>query len=326
MATTEQAERLRRIDALADGFRARARALDDDGAFPGENFAELRSAGLLALTAPGEFGGEDLWWDGRYRPYYELLHHLARIDSVTAQLLQVHSHALGILSRLASPEQARALLPGIVGRRPAAGVRGQRGAARRQARRHRAHGARGARRRLAPDVLEVLRVAGAGGRRAARLDRRARRGALPGARRRRARPARRARGHARRPVGRPGHARDRLLGRADRGLRRAAGAAHRRAGRVDEQRPADVHARVRGEPPRRGRGRAGLHDRLGARAPRARRLGVHPRAARRDVLGAVRRRERDVGRRRAVGRGPPRRRRSSRRSGRCTWRSASRST
>jgi alkylation response protein AidB-like acyl-CoA dehydrogenase len=115
MATTEQAERLRRIDALADGFRARARALDDDGAFPEENFAELRSAGLLALTAPAEFGGEDLWWDGRYRPYYELLHHLARIDSVTAQLLQVHSHALGILSRLASPEQLRALLPGIVG-------------------------------------------------------------------------------------------------------------------------------------------------------------------------------------------------------------------
>jgi alkylation response protein AidB-like acyl-CoA dehydrogenase len=114
MATTEQGERLGRIDALADGFRARARALDDDGAFPAENFAELREAGLLALTAPGEFGGEDLWWDGRYRPYYELLHHLARIDSVTAQLLQVHSHALGILSRLASPEQARALLPGIV--------------------------------------------------------------------------------------------------------------------------------------------------------------------------------------------------------------------
>jgi alkylation response protein AidB-like acyl-CoA dehydrogenase len=113
MATTEQAERLRRIDALADGFRARARALDDDGAFPEENFAELRAARLLALTAPGEFGGEDLWWDGSYRPYYALLHHLARIDSVTAQLLQVHSHALGILSRLASPAQARALLPGI---------------------------------------------------------------------------------------------------------------------------------------------------------------------------------------------------------------------
>ena len=111
MATTEQAERLRRIDALADGFRARARALDDEGAFPEENFAELRAAGLLALTAPGEFGGEDLWWDGRYRPYYELMHHLARIDSVTAQLLQVHSHALGILSRLGVAEQRARCFP-----------------------------------------------------------------------------------------------------------------------------------------------------------------------------------------------------------------------
>ena len=184
MATTEQAERLRRIDALADGFRARARALDDEGAFPEENFAELRAAGLLALTAPGEFGGEDLWWDGRYRPYYELLHHLARIDSVTAQLLQVHSHALGILSRLASPEQARALLPGIVADGRLLASVGSEARPGGEARRHRAHGARGARRRLAPDVLEVLRVAGARGRRAARLDRRARRRALPGARRR----------------------------------------------------------------------------------------------------------------------------------------------
>ena len=270
MATTEQAERLRRIDALADGFRARARALDDEGAFPEENFAELRAAGLLALTAPGEFGGEDLWWDGRYRRLYELLHHLARIDSVTAQLLQVHSHALGILSRLASPEQARALLPGIVADGRLLASVGSEARPGGQARRHRAHGARGARRRLAPDVLEVLRVAGAG------ADELLVWTAVPGAGRYQergvvgARPARRAGGHARRPVGRAGHARDRLVGRADRGLRRAAGAARRRARRVDEQRSADVHARLRREPPRRRRGRAGLHDRLGARAPGAR--------------------------------------------------------
>jgi alkylation response protein AidB-like acyl-CoA dehydrogenase len=112
--TTEQAERLRRIDALADGFRGRARALDDEAAFPAENFAELRAAGLLALTAPVEFGGDGMWWDGRYREYYELIEHLARIDSPTAQLLQVHSHALGILARLGSVEQRRRFLPDIV--------------------------------------------------------------------------------------------------------------------------------------------------------------------------------------------------------------------
>ncbi|MEZ5121104.1 MAG: acyl-CoA dehydrogenase family protein [Solirubrobacterales bacterium] len=112
--TTDQAERLHRIDALAGGFRARARALDDAAALPAENLAELRAAGLLALTAPVEFGGDGMWWDGRYGEYYELIEHLARIDSTTAQLLQVHSHALGILSRLGSDEQRRRHLPDIV--------------------------------------------------------------------------------------------------------------------------------------------------------------------------------------------------------------------
>jgi alkylation response protein AidB-like acyl-CoA dehydrogenase len=108
------AERLRRVDELADGFRARARELDDAAAFPEENFAELRAAGLLALTAPTEFGGDGLWWQGGYRDWYALVEHLARIDSVTAQLLQVHSHALGILSRLGSRDQCERFLPGIV--------------------------------------------------------------------------------------------------------------------------------------------------------------------------------------------------------------------
>jgi alkylation response protein AidB-like acyl-CoA dehydrogenase len=113
---TTQAERLRRIEALAGAIRERAGALDESASFPAETFAELRAAGLLKLTVPTELGGDGLWWEGRYRDYYELLEHLARIDSVTAQLLQVHSHALGILSRLAAPEQLRALLPEIVAR------------------------------------------------------------------------------------------------------------------------------------------------------------------------------------------------------------------
>jgi alkylation response protein AidB-like acyl-CoA dehydrogenase len=94
-----QTERLQSIERLADGIRARA---------------ELRSAGLLALTAPAEFGGVGLWSEGRYRPYYELLEALALIDSVTAQLLQVHSHALGIVAGLADEAQRATLLPPIV--------------------------------------------------------------------------------------------------------------------------------------------------------------------------------------------------------------------
>jgi alkylation response protein AidB-like acyl-CoA dehydrogenase len=109
-----QAARLRRIDELSDAIRARSRDLDERAVFPAETFDEFRDAGLLSLTAPVEFGGARLWSEGRYRPYYELLEALARVDSVTAQLLQVHSHALGIVSGLASDEQRRRLLPEIV--------------------------------------------------------------------------------------------------------------------------------------------------------------------------------------------------------------------
>jgi alkylation response protein AidB-like acyl-CoA dehydrogenase len=108
------AERLEIVDRLAGDFRSRARELDETAAFPAENFAQLREAGLLALTVPAAYGGDDLWWEGRYRPYYELLEALARVDSPTAQLLQVHSHALGIFARLATDEQRERFLPEIV--------------------------------------------------------------------------------------------------------------------------------------------------------------------------------------------------------------------
>jgi alkylation response protein AidB-like acyl-CoA dehydrogenase len=109
-----QTERLQSIARLADGIRARAAELDERAEFPAQTFAELRRAGLLALTAPAEFGGVGLWSERRYRPYYELLEALALIDSVTAQLLQVHSHALGIVAGLADEAQRATLLPPIV--------------------------------------------------------------------------------------------------------------------------------------------------------------------------------------------------------------------
>ncbi|MFL5864888.1 MAG: acyl-CoA dehydrogenase family protein [Solirubrobacteraceae bacterium] len=113
---TTQAHRLHAIAELAERIRSRARDLDERAAFPVETFAELRAAGLLALTAPAQVGGAGLWSAGRYRPYYEVLEALARIDSVTAQLLQVHSHALGIVSGLADATQREALVGPIVAR------------------------------------------------------------------------------------------------------------------------------------------------------------------------------------------------------------------
>lgn len=110
----DHAGRLAVIDDLAPRIRARARDLDERAAFPMQTFAELCAAGLLALTAPVALGGAGLWSQGAYRPYYELLEHLARIDTVTAQLLQVHSHALGIVAGLTGGEQQRQLLGEIV--------------------------------------------------------------------------------------------------------------------------------------------------------------------------------------------------------------------
>jgi alkylation response protein AidB-like acyl-CoA dehydrogenase len=108
------ADRMARIQELAELIRASARELDERAEFPAQTFAALREAGLLALTAPLELGGAGLWSEGRYRPYYELLESLARIDTVTAQLLQVHSHALGVVSGLADERQRRELVSEIV--------------------------------------------------------------------------------------------------------------------------------------------------------------------------------------------------------------------
>jgi alkylation response protein AidB-like acyl-CoA dehydrogenase len=106
----DQARRLEAIRGLADGFRERAAAHDQAASFPGENFDELRAAGLLTLTMPEEDGGHGLWWEGRYRDYYQLLEELARIDCSTAQLLQVHCHATGYISRHAGAEQHAGIL------------------------------------------------------------------------------------------------------------------------------------------------------------------------------------------------------------------------
>ncbi len=114
VANPTQKERLAAIDAMAPKLRERARSLDEQAAFPYENFKELRSAGLLALTIPERWGGAGLWWDDQYVTYYEIIERLATYDSSTAQLLQVHSHALGILSLVATDQQAEKYLVDIV--------------------------------------------------------------------------------------------------------------------------------------------------------------------------------------------------------------------
>ncbi|MDT5191456.1 MAG: hypothetical protein QOI28_3707 [Mycobacterium sp.] len=110
MTTESNAKRLATLDALAPAFRERAAQYDSEAIFPEENFVDLANAGLLSLTVPEKWGGDGLWGDAGYVEYYEVLEHLASIDPPTGQLLQVHSHATGMLAHVATEEQAHEYL------------------------------------------------------------------------------------------------------------------------------------------------------------------------------------------------------------------------
>ena len=95
-----------RAKLLAEHFRARLPEYDARAIFPQENFDEIKEAGLQAMTVPEEYGGLGLWRQGgRFVPYYEVLETLAHADSSTAQLLQVHCHATGMIAGLGTPDQ-----------------------------------------------------------------------------------------------------------------------------------------------------------------------------------------------------------------------------
>lgn len=95
-----------RAHVLAEHFRTRIGKYDAEASFPKENFAEIREAGLHAMTVPVEHGGLGLWTlGGRFTEYYQVLEALAHADSSTAQLLQVHCHATGMIATLATPAQ-----------------------------------------------------------------------------------------------------------------------------------------------------------------------------------------------------------------------------
>lgn len=118
-----ETELLELIESFREPFTAAAPKHDRDETFPTESFALLRDNDLLALTTKPEWGGEGLWSGQRFGTYYRLLAKLASFDCNTSQLLQVHSHALGILTASATEEQhALYLKPIIEDRRVLASV------------------------------------------------------------------------------------------------------------------------------------------------------------------------------------------------------------
>ena len=82
--------------------------------FPYENLAEAREAGLHRLTVPREYGGFGYWLPGNFSGFYRILERMAYWDTNTAQLLQVHNHAAGILGCHSTPAQRERFLPQIV--------------------------------------------------------------------------------------------------------------------------------------------------------------------------------------------------------------------
>ncbi len=86
-----------RVEALAKDFARRAGIHDKEASFAFENFTALHEAGLLNLTIPREFGGEDLGLETVCR----VIEGIAQGDASTALVLTMHylQHAHAARSR-----------------------------------------------------------------------------------------------------------------------------------------------------------------------------------------------------------------------------------
>jgi alkylation response protein AidB-like acyl-CoA dehydrogenase len=101
---------------LAKEFVPRARGYDDAAAFPKEDFDRLRAEGFLKLAVPRELGGYGMWRDNRFIAYYLILEALASGNASTGQLVQIQSHATGIIATHAGEGLKRRVLGDVVER------------------------------------------------------------------------------------------------------------------------------------------------------------------------------------------------------------------
>jgi alkylation response protein AidB-like acyl-CoA dehydrogenase len=90
------ADLIARCRALGDDFAKRAADYDRRGAFPVENFRQLKEAGLLAIMIPAEFGG----LGADFLTYTLALEQLARGDASTALAFNMHNIAVGSLAEI----------------------------------------------------------------------------------------------------------------------------------------------------------------------------------------------------------------------------------
>ena len=102
------------VEELGPLWRRRMGEHDTTSTFPYENLADAKEAGLNRLTVPHEYGGFGYWMPGNFSGLYRLLERMAYWDTNTAQLIQVHNHAAGIVAFHSSPAQRDRYLPQIV--------------------------------------------------------------------------------------------------------------------------------------------------------------------------------------------------------------------
>jgi alkylation response protein AidB-like acyl-CoA dehydrogenase len=89
---------------LAPRFAARAAAYDRDGAFPVDDFADMRAAGLFGLMVPQRLGGVG----AGFADYVAVATELARGNGATALVFNMHASVTGALSAV-TEETAEAL-------------------------------------------------------------------------------------------------------------------------------------------------------------------------------------------------------------------------
>ncbi|WP_025026743.1 acyl-CoA dehydrogenase family protein [Caldalkalibacillus mannanilyticus] len=91
--TEEQKQYLEKAHSLSQIFAARAKSFDEQGAFPFENYADLKEAGFLELTIPKKYGGKGI----SLTTLLLIMEQIGRGDASTALGLGWH---LGILLNL----------------------------------------------------------------------------------------------------------------------------------------------------------------------------------------------------------------------------------
>ena len=92
-------------------FAPRAARYDTESAFPAENYADLRAAGLLGLSVPVEYGGRG----ADSLTYARCLLEMAKGCSATALTFNMHATVLTFIAALATEAQKRRYFAEVVG-------------------------------------------------------------------------------------------------------------------------------------------------------------------------------------------------------------------